>query len=121
MAKQPENQNQDAQAGGEDLAAELEAMKAELSQLREQRRQKRAAKLMGEDEELDRGGRETQDRMVDAIETVLHHLKKDFMRDPPLAALGVAIVSGMATKALLAHRQQIKRKVLKRDDSTDLG
>ena len=122
MAKKPDNQEStgadDAAAGGEDLAAELEAMKAELSELRETRRQKRSAKLMGE-EEGDRSPTDTQDKMVDAIETVLHHLKKDFMRDPPLAALGVAIVSGMATKALLAKRKQIKRKVLRGDDSVD--
>ena len=123
MAKTHENQQTEPDdgtqaAGGEDLAAELAAMKAELSELRETRRQKRAAKLMGE-EEGDRTPTDTQDKMVDAIETVLHHLKKDFLRDPPLAALGVAIVSGMATKALLAKRQQIKRKVLRSDDSVD--
>ena len=118
MANQPQNQdNADADAGGQDLAAELEAMKAELAELREARRQKRAAKLMGEQEEADRPATDTQDKMIDAVETVLHHLKKDFMRDPPLAALGVAIVSGMATKALLARRQQIKRKVLRHDET----
>ena len=115
MADQPENQK-NPNAGGEDLAAELEAMRAELAELRETRRQKRAAKLMGDEDGADRSATDTQDKMVDAVETVLHHLKKDFMRDPPLAALGVAIVSGMATKALLARRQQIKRKVLRQDD-----
>lgn len=118
MAPNSEKPKDDSasEAGGEDLAAELKAMKAELAELREQRRERRAAKLMGEEADADRTARDTQDKMVDAVETVLHHLKKDFFRDPPLAALGVAIVSGMATKALLARRQQIKRKVL-RDDT----
>lgn len=98
-----------------DLAAELKAVKAELAELRAQRREKRAAKLLGEEADADRSARDTQDKMVDAVETVLHHLKKDFFRDPPLAALGVAVVSGMATKALLARRHRIKPKVLGRD------
>ncbi|BAM03291.1 hypothetical protein PSMK_11320 [Phycisphaera mikurensis NBRC 102666] len=93
-------------------------MKAELAEFREQRRQKRESRLMGGDEQ-NQSVDSTQDKMVDAVETVLHHLQKDFFRDPPLAALGVAIVSGMATKMLLARRQTIKRKVLSRDDSVD--